>query len=192
MISSVSLSVVLLSILVVFFAIDYGFMHRYDRQRASRKGWNWDYTLFTFGFALLVVLQPWLLPVLGWNSTSGFGLGLQILGMALILASFVIHTWARRHLRQFYVERVEVQENHQVIQTGPYAYVRHPIITTFFGVAVGLVCLNPSVVTMLVLGYTVWDFSRAARQEEQVLSKSLPEYEEYMARTPRFFPRIGQ
>lgn len=192
MINGSFLSVILLVIVIVFFMIDYGFMNRYDREREANKGWSWDYTLFTIGMGLIVTLQPWLLPSVGWTSNSFIGIGLQVIGGIMIMASFALHIWARQHLRQFYVERVELQNKHQVIKTGPFAYVRHPIFTTFFGLATGVACLNPSIVTLAVLIYALWDFSRAAAQEESLLSKTLPEYADYMAQTPRFFPRIGK
>lgn len=190
MIAGPTLSILMLGIVIVFFVIDYGYMSRFDREREANKGWSWDYTLFTIGMGLVVILQPWLFPGLGWTSNSLFGVALQLLGALLILASFALHIWARQHLRQFYVERVEVQNNHQVIHTGPYAYVRHPIITTFFGLAFGVAFLNPSIITLAVTLYTIWDFSKAARQEEELLLKSLPDYAAYMNKTPRFFPRL--
>lgn len=192
MFSGFSLSIILLVIVSFFFGIDYGFMNRFDRERAARKGWSWDYTLFTIGIALLVILQPWLLPSLGWTTNDAAGRAIQFLGMAAVLAAFGVHIWARQHLRHYYAERVEVQDHHQVIQTGPYALVRHPIITSFFGLAFGILFINPSVVTLALVIYTVWDFSRAARQEEELLSSSLSGYSDYMERVPRFFPRIGR
>jgi protein-S-isoprenylcysteine O-methyltransferase Ste14 len=47
-------------------------------------------------------------------------------------------------------------------------------------------------VTLAVLIYTFWDFSRAASQEEILLKEVLPDYAVYMAQTPQFFPRIGK
>ncbi len=190
MINGPLLSIIILIIVVMFFVIDFGFMNRYDRERETRKGWSWDYTLFTVGMGLVVVLQPWLLPSISWSSAGPFGIGVQILGGILILGSFAVHIWARQHLRQFYVERVEVQNKHQVIQTGPYAYVRHPIISTFFGLAFGLLLLNPSIITLAVMIYALWDFSRTALQEEVLLAESLPDYIAYTKKTPRFLPRF--
>ena len=190
MIQGLNLSIILLVVVVLFFVVDYGFMNRYDRERDANKGWSWDYTLFTIGMGLVVILQPWLFPFLGLATNNLFGVGFQILGGGLILASFVLHIWARQHLRQFYVERVELQDKHQVIRTGPYAYVRHPIITTFFGLAFGVMLLNPSIITLAVTVYTIWDFTKAAREEEELLKKSLPDYAAYMEQTPRFFPRL--
>jgi len=187
MILGFPLSLLLLLAVVLFYAIDFFFLLRYDRERQTGKGWAWDYTLLTIGGALLVILQPWLLPFLGLTVIRSWGLWIQIVGLVFCAASFAIHIWSRLHLQKFYAERVEVQTDHRVIQTGPYAYVRHPVIASFFLLAVGLLLLAPALTTLLGFIYVLWDFTRAARQEEDLLSRTLPGYVDYMKRVPRFF-----
>jgi protein-S-isoprenylcysteine O-methyltransferase Ste14 len=68
--------------------------------------------------------------------------------------------------------------------------MRHPVITSFFGIAGGLFLVNPALTTLAALLYTIWDFTRAARQEEHLLTQHLPGYAEYARRTPRFLPRL--
>lgn len=187
MISGIALSILLFVVVLIFYAIDFAFLARYDRERQSGKGWAWDYTLLTVGGASLVILQPWLLPFLGLTVDAGWGLAIQIAGLTCCVASFAIHIWARLHLQKFYAERVEVQADHRVIQSGPYAYVRHPVITSFFLLAFGLVLLAPALTTLAGLAYVFWDFTRAAQQEEKLLSRTLPGYTDYMKRVPRFF-----
>ena len=183
-------SITTLVIIAAFYLMDFFFMHRYDRERQAGKGWAWDYTLLTIFIGLAIIIQPLLLPFLGWRTASPIGLALQILSLAIIAASFGLHIWARIHLQRFYVERVEVQRDHQVVDTGPYALVRHPVITSFFALVIGLFLINPAITTLLVIVYTFWDFGRSARQEEILLSKSLPAYPAYMEPTPRFLPHL--
>jgi len=190
MISGIALSLILFGIVLIFFAIDFWYMTRFDRERESGKGWSWDYTFYIAILGLVVILQPWLLPWFGWSTSSTSGLVLQIPGIALVVLSFGLHIWARQHLRRFYTERIEIQEGHQVIRTGPYALMRHPIITTFFGLAIGVFLINPSLPTLTAVIYAFWDFLRAAKQEEQLLLKTLPEYDAYMKDTPPFLPRL--
>lgn len=187
MIIGLPLSSLLLAVIVVFYAIDFFFLLRYDRERQAGKGWAWDYTLLTICGAALVVLQPWLFPNLGISTSQGWGMWIQGIGLLFCLSSFVIHIWSRLHLQKFYAERVEVQSDHRVIQSGPYAYVRHPVITSFFLLSIGLFLLSPALTTLLGFVYVLWDFTRAARQEEDLLSRTLPGYSEYMKRVPRFF-----
>jgi protein-S-isoprenylcysteine O-methyltransferase Ste14 len=70
--------------------------------------------------------------------------------------------------------------------------MRHPVITSFFGIATGLFLINPAIPTFAALLYTIWDFSRAAKQEEELLTKTLPGYAAYARRTPRFLPRLSR
>ena len=35
--------------------------------------------------------------------------------------------WARYHLAEYWSARVTIKEDHQLIRTGPYAHLRHPI-----------------------------------------------------------------
>jgi protein-S-isoprenylcysteine O-methyltransferase len=189
MISGIPLSVALGIIVVAFFFMDFFFMLRYDRERGAGKGWAWDYTLLVAGMGLAVVLQPVLLPVLGFITGAAWGLAVQAAGLLLILLSFLIHIWSRLHLKKFYAERVEVQSDHQIIDTGPYGLVRHPLVTSFFMLGTGIFLLAPALTTLAVMIYVYWDFVRAARQEEELLGRTLPGYQDYMKRVPRFLPR---
>jgi protein-S-isoprenylcysteine O-methyltransferase Ste14 len=176
--------------ILLFYAMDFVLIRRYDRKRqASGSGRSWDFTFFIFVMVAVLVLQPILLPGLSFTTTEPWGLWIQTLGMIVIIASLALHFWSRVHLQHYYAERVEVQPEHKVIDTGPYARMRHPVITSFFGIATGLFLINPSLVTIAALLYTIWDFSRAARQEEALLSQTLPGYAEYARRTPRYLPR---
>src|SRR5262245_12159787 len=177
--------------ILVFYVMDFTLIRRYDKQRqASGSGRAWDFTTFIFLTVAVLILQPIFLPQLGFQTTQTWGLLLQLLGIVTIVASLSLHLWSRAHLQHYYAERVEVQPEHKVIDTGPYALMKHPVITSFFGIAGGLSLINPALPTLAALLYTIWDFTRAAQQEEDLLSKTLPGYTDYARRTPRFLPRL--
>jgi protein-S-isoprenylcysteine O-methyltransferase Ste14 len=176
---------------VLFYVMDFALIRRYDRQRqANGSGRAWDFTIFIFAMVAVLVLQPVLLPMISFRTTAIWGLFIQIGGALIILLALLLHVWSRVHLRQFYAERVEVQPEHKVIDTGPYHFMRHPVITSFFGIATGLFLINPALTTFAALLYTIWDFTRAAKQEEDLLTQTLHGYAEYAHRTPRFLPRV--
>jgi protein-S-isoprenylcysteine O-methyltransferase Ste14 len=186
-------SIATLLTILLFYTMDFALIRRYDKKRqASGSGRSWDFTFFIFAMVAVLVLQPSLLPILSFRTTQTWGMLIQSLGVLTILMALGLHIWSRAHLQQFYAERVEVQPKHQVIDTGPYQLMRHPVITSFFGIATGLFLLNPSLTTIAALLYTIWDFGRAARQEEDLLTKTLPGYADYADRTPRFLPRLSR
>lgn len=177
--------------ILVFYAMDFTLIRRYDKQRqASGTGRAWDFTFFIFVMVAILVLQPLLLPIISFRTTQTWGLVIQLFGVIAILGALALHIWSRVHLQHYYAERVEVQPEHKVIDTGPYALMKHPVITSFFGIASGLFLVNPALTTLAALMYTIWDFTRAAQQEEGLLSKTLPGYADYARRTPRFLPRL--
>jgi len=190
MFASVYQSVVILAVVIVFYATDFVLISRYDRERHEGSGRAWDYTLMVVAMAVVIGAQPVVLPWLGLRTNAGWGLLVQMLGLALILSGFALHWWARVHLRQFYTERAEIQPGHYLVDTGPCAYVRNPLFTSFFLLAIGVLLVNPALPTLLVTIYVFWDLSRAAKQEEALLGKNLPGYAAYMARVPRFLPRL--
>lgn len=191
MLIGVPQSAATLLVIIIFYAMDFILIRRYDKQRqASGSGRAWDFTLFIFLMVAFLVLQPIFLPSISYRTNAAWGLVIQLLGVFLILTALALHTWSRAHLQHYYAERVEVQPGHQVIDTGPYKLMRHPVITSFFGIATGLFLINPALTTLAALVYTIWDFTRAAQQEEELLTKTLPGYAEYAIQTPRFLPRL--
>ena len=177
--------------IIFFYTMDFVLIRRYDKQRqASGSGRAWDFTFFIFVLVAILVLQPILLPILSIRIKDTWGLLIQILGVITLVTALSLHIWSRVHLQHYYAERVEVQPAHRVIDTGPYKLMRHPVITSFFGIATGLFFINPALTTLAALIYTLWDFTRAAHQEEDLLTKTLPGYADYASRTPRFLPRL--
>jgi protein-S-isoprenylcysteine O-methyltransferase Ste14 len=50
-------------------------------------------------------------------------------GAALTATGLLFAVWARRHLGRNWSGSVTIKENHELISSGPYAIVRHPIYT---------------------------------------------------------------
>jgi protein-S-isoprenylcysteine O-methyltransferase len=191
MFTGVMQSIATLLTIILFYTMDFVLIRRYDKQRqASGTGRSWDFTFFIFLLVAILVAQPILFPRLSYRTDETWGFVVQLLGIILILDSITLHIWSRAHLQHYYAERVEVQPNHQVINTGPYKFMRHPVITSFFGISTGLFLINPALTTLATLLYTLWDFTQAAQQEEDLLIKTLPGYADYAHQTPRFLPRL--
>jgi protein-S-isoprenylcysteine O-methyltransferase Ste14 len=112
------------------------------------------------------------------------GVALYTLGLALaILGRWQLgDNWAD-------IEAAQILRRQEVVATGIYRYVRHPIYT---GDVILLVGLELSLNSWLVLAvgvlvpYVVW---RAVR-EERMLSRQLQGYDAYCERTYRFVPFV--
>lgn len=175
--------------IAAFYSVDLGFMLRYDRQRqATGSGRSWSFTLMALVAGAFLVLQPVLVPWMSLRIDAWWGALVQLVGVILVGGALLLHAWSRLHLQQFYAERVELQTEHRLVDTGPYAHMRHPLFTAYFLFVTGLLLINPAIPTLLVAAYTYWDFYGAAKEEEDLLGEKLPGYDRYMARTRRFVP----
>ena len=179
--------------MVSFYLTDSLLLKKYDQLRGDGKcGRNWVNTIASLIAAALLLLQPILWPALGLRVYSRWGLLFQIVGLVLVVGAAGLNLWARIHLGEFFVQRAEVQEGHCLVDSGPYAYVRHPIFAAYFGTLAGLMLVNPSIILLGLAIPAIWYFTGQAKQDEQLLSQHLPEYAAYMERVPRYLPKLSR
>ncbi len=113
-----------------------------------------------------------------------------IAGWACGLGSFVLRRRAIAALGQFWSLHVEIRENHQFVQSGPFRWVRHP---TYFSMLLeilsGGLLLNSwitlTVVTLLFVP-TLW--FRVRMEEAALVEKFGPAYQAYQQRVPVLIP----
>lgn len=96
-------------------------------------------------------------------------------GFAVTLAGLAIAVWARIHLGQYWSDKIVLKVDHQLIRSGPYAYMRHPIYSgVLLGVAgTGLVvgeCRAATAFMLLLTNYWI-----KAKREEQMLASRFGE-----------------
>ena len=85
------------------------------------------------------------------------------------------------------------QKEAKLATTGPYAYVRHPQYVGFIVIMFGFLLQWPTLVTLVMFPILVTIYVGLAHREEGDVRKELgPLWDEYAARTPKFFPRLGR
>lgn len=121
-------------------------------------------------------------------------LSAQIIGTALMSVSVLLFWWTIKETRSAKL-RAAFDEYlpHCVLNTGPYAYVRHPFYLSYLLLwsGWGIASWNIwGVVPLITMGTT---YLLAAREEEANFAKSehAGAYADYARKTGRFFPRLG-
>ena len=89
------------------------------------------------------------------------------------------------------VVRIQEEREHKVIDTGPYAIVRHPMYSVSIFLFAGASLLLGSLMALGLSGIIAIMFAIRAVLEEQTLAESLPGYEDYRKRVRyRLIPGI--
>jgi protein-S-isoprenylcysteine O-methyltransferase Ste14 len=65
-------------------------------------------------------------------------------GMALVVAGFLLITWTTVELGRQYSVYITLQQDHQLITSGPYQYIRHPLYSSLLLLAWGIFFKAPS------------------------------------------------
>lgn len=113
---------------------------------------------------------------------------LAIVGAVLFLAGLGVAVWARLHLGTNWGTPMSQRAEPDLITTGPYRHVRHPIysglILAFVGTSLAESLIGLAV-TALLAAYFYW----SATVEERNLTTAFPTaYPAYQARTKKLIP----
>jgi protein-S-isoprenylcysteine O-methyltransferase Ste14 len=130
----------------------------------------------------------------GWLGTRLVPVGpaWDWIGVALAAAGVAIAIWARWHLGSNWSGVVTLKEGHELIRTGPYRSIRHPIYT---GILIGILGTMVTVgeVRGLIALTVAWvSFYIKARREESFLAEEFgPAFAEHQRHTGMFLPRVN-
>jgi protein-S-isoprenylcysteine O-methyltransferase Ste14 len=117
------------------------------------------------------------------------------IGLALVVAGPAFSFWSASTLGRHFDLDVEVHGGHEIIDTGPYRIVRHPV---YLGIAVHFVggCLatgNGLLIAGTVLATFPALYLRAAAEERLLRASLGPAYDAYARRVPMLVPlRFGR
>ena len=113
------------------------------------------------------------------------------LGVTLIVAGLAFTVWARRHLGRNWSGTVQVKQDHQLICTGPYRFVRHPIYTGILLALLGTAIVDGPWCGILAAFIAFGSFWRKLTLEERFMRETFgATYEEYRARTAALIPYL--
>ena len=123
-------------------------------------------------------LIPWS-PLLFW------------MGAAVTFAGLLFTVWARMYLVRNWSATVTLKQDHELVQGGPYALVRHPIYTGlllgFFGSALARDEWR-GVLAVLIAALALW---RKFRLEERwMIERFGAAYRDYARRVPALMPSL--
>jgi protein-S-isoprenylcysteine O-methyltransferase Ste14 len=153
-------------------------------KRGSRPGWSRPAGL------VIIVLGGLVIRLLHISRTPVHSQVLQGVGVVIFLSGLAFAVWARVHLGRNWGMPMSEHEEPELVTSGPYRVVRHPI---YSGILLGL--LGSALATypgwLIVVGIATAYFAYSAREEERFLTRAFPSaYPAYRAHTKMLIPFV--
>jgi protein-S-isoprenylcysteine O-methyltransferase Ste14 len=152
------------------------------------QGWRWY---------VPTVLLPveWLLPpaliALSVGEIQIDWPAVRVLGFVVGLAGAVLLVWASVLLGRFLVHEAAIVQDHALITSGPYRFVRHPVYSGYLALLLGSGVAALNVWVLLLWPVSLLGILAQAGSEEQLLATRFgQDYPPYARRTGQLVPRL--
>jgi protein-S-isoprenylcysteine O-methyltransferase Ste14 len=112
-------------------------------------------------------------------------------GDVLCVFGLVLALWARVTLGRNWSASVTFKKGHELIRTGPYALVRHPIYTAVLLMIIGTMIFSRRIEGIILVAVAIAGFWIKLRAEERLMAAHFPtEYSAYKAQTKALIPFV--
>jgi protein-S-isoprenylcysteine O-methyltransferase Ste14 len=183
------LIIIAVSYLYGFFEVFMNLRQRSKSQVADSgdKGslW-WLYGLITLGYALSFSIAATKTGrIHAWDTLFAIGMGLFLIGL-------VIRLYSLAALKQYFTYSVARVEDHKIVETGLYKFIRHPgylgqwII--FLGISMSI--SNWLSILAMIVPVTLGYLHRINVEERFMLAQLGKDYLDYQGRTKRIIPQV--
>lgn len=152
---------------------------------ASRLG---QVALILLAAVLLVRHQP-----LGWLNQRFLPETVAVywIGLVMAITGLGFAVWARVHLGSNWSARVTVKENHELIRSGPYGVVRHPIYAGLLLAILGTAISFGEWRGLLAFTFLTVSLVLKLKIEERFMAETFPDqYPRYRAEVPMLIPFV--
>ena len=161
------------------------------KRTAEKPAWSHSWLIRGAAAALLAFLSRRTAPGSANQVLWGYTPAIGAVAMALTALGLAVLVWARATLAGNWSADVVFKEDHELIERGPYRYVRHPIYSGVILMALGCVLwwgTTIAVAVAVVLPVVLW---LKLSQEERLLTRHFPEaYPRYKSRVKALVPFV--
>ena len=158
--------------------------------QANTQSWDkWLSPIMAFG-SVFILLIAGLDELFNWS--PDLPLGLELVGLALVVAGYIFGSFAFVENAFFYgTVRLQPERGQTVVKSGPYGWVRHPGYLGSLIASIGMPLLLDSLwafIPMLVFGFF---YVLRTHLEDRFLRENLAGYSDYASEVRfRLFPGI--
>lgn len=150
-------------------------------------------------FSVILILSMSLIsgvvPILDWAyfnySATDFNM-MTIAGIVMMVTGILFRAWSVRTLGQYFTPTVQIKEEHQLVNSGPYKIIRHPsYFAAFLSITGGAVLLESVTgIVVSIIAMSIAYYVRIGIEEQKLLEHFGNRYREYMLETKRIIPFV--
>lgn len=142
------------------------------------------YLLLIFWWLLLI------LPVLEYSFFSRYFFAVTAAGALLTVSGTILRAWGIWTLGKYFSVHIEIKDNHELIETGPYRFIRHPAYAGNILQAAGIPLILNAYYSLTISAVLILLFLYRLKLEEDVLIREVKGYSDYVKRTYRLIPKF--
>ncbi len=164
-----------------------------DQSAVEREGGGAVLVLRVVVFLVFIAFLVMYVIGMAWIDVFSFPLPtwLRWVGFALGLLSLAFWTWTQAALDTRWSAQLQLRKEHQLVTSGPYARIRHPLYAAMFAWAIALAILTANWLFVALAALSIAGTVVRVPKEEQMMIEAFGnEYKAYMQRTGRYFPKL--
>jgi protein-S-isoprenylcysteine O-methyltransferase Ste14 len=143
--------------------------------------------LLMYGSILAYLIFP---PIMQWAQID-LPLYVRWIALGMIALLVPMFYWLFSSLGNNITPTVSIRKEHTLVTSGPYRWIRHPLYTfgTIFILAIAVAAANWFILGIGILTYIPLAL-RTPLEEKRLLETFGDEYQDYMEKTGRYFPKL--
>jgi protein-S-isoprenylcysteine O-methyltransferase Ste14 len=132
-----------------------------------------------------------LLPITGLGRLYPGYASVMVAGITVQVAGTALAIWARVHLGKHWSGKIAIKVDHELVKTGPYRRLRHPIYTGLLAMYLGAAIVTGERLGVLGVAIAIFAYWRKIQLEEAAIAVAFgKEYADYLQSTWALVPGL--
>jgi len=144
------------------------------------------------GVFLLLLVNLFVVAWFGYAEIGALTDWAYYLGLSLSILANATYFWGHQSLGRYFSSMVVVYQGHQLVEHGPYKFVRHPMYSSVLlgSIGVGLMAQSWAALGYIVIANAILVAYRTSVEEKALISELGEQYISYTRRVKRLIPFI--
>ena len=181
-----------LFIIYVLIRVPFDKIYRQEEKIKTLNSSREKFLLFVMSLGLLSMPLFWLLTPYLDRFKMGFPVWLRLLGVVIAIVSLFYFRWIHKTLGANWSPTLQIRKGHQLISTGPYKTIRHPMYAQIWLWTIAQVLIVSNLIAGFsgIVAWSILYFMRVGSEEKMMIENFGNDYIEYMKQTGRVFPKL--